>query len=148
MKNIFLLLLLFIYKIFCEERKILEGIFEMTDKNYLEILNQNDAMLIYFFAEGSKKCKEMNQEIKKLHDYIKAEKLDVLLAKVDVSKEENVAVEFGVESIPKLRFVRYKYKIKNDYGGKKNFDEIKEFVNKFYHFNLENCQERYWRLRR
>ena len=93
----------------------LSEIHSMTDNNYVKLLNENEANLVYFYAEGSKNCKKMNEEIKKVYDYVQERKLNVLISRVDVTKEENVAVDFGVERIPILKFVRYKYKIKNDY---------------------------------
>jgi len=72
----------------------------------------------------------MNEEMKKLNKYIQESKLDVILSKVDVAKEENVAVDMGVEKIPKLKFIRYKFKIKNNYEGKSDFEELKAFVDK------------------
>jgi thioredoxin-like negative regulator of GroEL len=105
-------------------------IIEMTDKNYVKILNENEAVLVYFYSEDSVKCKKMNEEMKKLNKYIQESKLDVILSKVDVAKEENVAVDMGVEKIPKLKFIRYKFKIKNNYEGKSDFEELKAFVDK------------------
>jgi thiol-disulfide isomerase/thioredoxin len=101
---------------------------EMTDKNYIKIFKENEAVLVYFYAEDSKRCKEMNEEIAKLHEHINENNLEVKLVKVDVTKEDNVAVEFGVESIPKLKFIRFRYKIKNEYEGKPTFEEIRDFL--------------------
>ena len=130
MRSILTIFLLYSLKVLCEKKIILDGITEMTNKNYLKILNDSEILLVYFYEEDSKKCKEMNEEINKLNLYINESKLDIKLVKVDVSKDEQVAIDFSVESIPKLKFVRYKYKIKNDYDGKKNIEEIKAFVNR------------------
>ncbi len=131
MKQFFLLIFLIkLSYVFSQAETNSTDIIEMTDKNYVRILNENEALLVYFYSEESVKCKKMNEEIKKLNKYIQESKLDVILTKVDVAKEENVPVEMGVEEIPKLKFIRYKFKIKNDYEGKSNFQELKAFVDK------------------
>jgi thioredoxin-like negative regulator of GroEL len=131
MKQFFLLIFLIkLSYVFSQAETNSTDIIEMTDKNYVRILNENEAVLVYFYSEESVKCKKMNEEIKKLNKYIQESKLDVILTKVDVAKEENVPVEMGVEEIPKLKFIRYKFKIKNDYEGKSNFQELKAFVDK------------------
>jgi len=131
MKQFFLLIFLIkLSYVFSQAETNSTDIIEMTDKNYVRILNENEAVLVYFYSEESVKCKKMNEEIKTLNKYIQESKLDVILTKVDVAKEENVPVEMGVEEIPKLKFIRYKFKIKNDYEGKSNFQELKAFVDK------------------
>lgn len=127
MKQFFLLILFLNLKFILLQE---EDIVEMTDQNYVKILNENEAVIVYFYSKDSVKCKLMNEEMKKLNKYIRDSKLEVVLTKVDVTKEENVAVEMGVEKIPKVKFIRYKYKIKNDYEGKSNFNQLKAFVDK------------------
>ncbi len=131
MKQFFLLIFLIKFSyVYLQAETNTTEIIEMTDKNYVKILNENEAVLVYFYSEDSVKCKKMNEEMKKLNKYIQESKLDVILSKVDVAKEENVAVDMGVEKIPKLKFIRYKFKIKNNYEGKSDFEELKAFVDK------------------
>lgn len=66
--------------------------------NFEEIKNSNKPVLIDFYAEWCGPCR-MVAPI--LHE-IAEERPDVIVAKINVDDEEELAMEFGVYSIPTL----------------------------------------------
>lgn len=70
----------------------------INKENFDLVKNSEKPVLIDFFAKWCNPCRMMSPII----DEIAQEKPEYLVAKVDVDEENELAMEFGVSSIPML----------------------------------------------
>jgi len=73
-------------------------IIEVTTINYYKIINSNKLVMLDFWANWCPHCKALNPIIDKLA----ASKEDLLIGKVDVEYDEELAENLGVRSMPTL----------------------------------------------
>ena len=74
----------------------------ITKENYASIVESNSLVLLDFWAVWCGPCKM----IAPILSEIAAEREDVVIGKVDVDSEMELAVQFGVSSIPTLVAVK------------------------------------------
>ena len=74
----------------------------ITKENYASIVESNALVLLDFWAVWCGPCKM----IAPILNEIAAEREDVVIGKVDVDGEMELAVQFGVSSIPTLVVIR------------------------------------------
>ncbi len=77
---------------------------ELTDENFSETVENNDIVVIDFWADWCGPCKTFGPTFEKVsnnHD-------DVVFAKCDTEKESMLASQFGIKSIPTLTILREK----------------------------------------
>ncbi len=72
------------------------AILEINDSNFDEIVKANDTVLVDFFATWCGPCKIMSPII----DEIAEENPAVTVGKCDVDEAEELAMRFGIMSIP------------------------------------------------
>lgn len=75
---------------------------EITDQNFDEVLNSKSITLVDFWAEWCGPCRMLGpviEDLAKQHE-------DVAIGKLDVDKNPNKSVEFGVTAIPTLIFFK------------------------------------------
>ena len=72
---------------------------QITDANFAETLNEGKPMVLDFWAEWCEPCKMQSTVIEEL-----AAELDgkVKFGKVNVDEEQELAISYGVSSIPTL----------------------------------------------
>lgn len=75
-----------------------------NEKEFDEIINQNEVVFVDFFASWCGPCKMLAPEIEKLADAY-ADKVKVM--KIDVDKEPQLAARFQVQSIPSLFVIKH-----------------------------------------
>ncbi|MCR5207709.1 MAG: thioredoxin [Eubacterium sp.] len=74
------------------------AVLEINETNFDEIIKTNDTVLVDFYAVWCGPCKMMAPIV----DEIAAENPDVTVGKCDVDEAEELAVRFGIMSIPTL----------------------------------------------
>ena len=74
----------------------------ITKENYASIVESNALVLLDFWAVWCGPCKM----IAPILNEIAAEREDVVIGKVDVDAEMDLAVQFGVSSIPTLVVIK------------------------------------------
>jgi len=86
---------------------------EITDSNYDEILSTDKPVLVDFWAEWCGPCKMISPIVDEL-----AKEYDgkALIAHVDVDANPQVAVKFGIRSIPTLLFFKNKEVVDKQIG--------------------------------
>ncbi|MFO8075400.1 MAG: thioredoxin [Egibacteraceae bacterium] len=76
----------------------------LTTENFNETLEDNDIVLIDFWAEWCGPCKMFGP----IYERASERHTDVVFGKVDTEEQQALAAEFGIMSIPTLMAVREK----------------------------------------
>ncbi len=86
---------------------------EITDKNFDEMLSTELPVLVDFWAEWCGPCKLLSPVVDHLAEEYEGK---VLVAHVDVDANPQVAVKFGIRSIPTLLFFKNKEVVDKQIG--------------------------------
>jgi len=78
------------------------AVVELTDQNLESTINDNDIVVIDFWAEWCGPCKSFAPVYEKVAD----SHPDIVFAKVDIEAQQQVAQMFGIRSIPTLAIFR------------------------------------------
>ena len=78
------------------------SVVSVTKENYQALVEANDLVLLDFWAVWCGPCKM----IAPIVEEIAAERGDVLVGKVDVDAEMDLAMQFGVSSIPTVVVIK------------------------------------------
>ena len=78
------------------------SVVKVTKENYASLVAGNQTVLLDFWAVWCGPCKM----IAPIVEEIAAERSDVVVGKVDVDSEMELAMQFGVSSIPTLVVIR------------------------------------------
>ena len=74
------------------------SVVKINKENYNEVVNVEKKVLIDFYADWCGPCRMLSPIV----DEIASERDDVVVAKVNVDDEQELALQFGVISIPTL----------------------------------------------
>lgn len=78
------------------------SVVKITKENYADVVARNQTVLLDFWAVWCGPCKM----IAPIVEEIAAERADVVVGKVDVDSEMELAMQFGISSIPTLVVIR------------------------------------------
>lgn len=76
---------------------------EITDKNFKEVLNSNEKVVIDFWATWCGPCRMVSPIIDELASEYEGK---VVIGKCDVDENAEVAVVYGIRSIPTVLFFK------------------------------------------
>mmetsp|Transcript_462 Transcript_462/g.1115 ORF Transcript_462/g.1115 Transcript_462/m.1115 type:complete len:655 (+) Transcript_462:353-2317(+) len=89
-----------------EATAIPSDVVELTSANFQSTLNENEFVVVEFYAPWCGYCQRLAPVYENLAAMVKSEGLNVVVAKVDATAEENIGAEYGIEGFPTLKWVR------------------------------------------
>ena len=78
------------------------SVVKITKENYASVVAENQTVLLDFWATWCVPCRM----IAPIVEEIAAERADLLVGKVDVDNEMELAMQFGISSIPTLVVIK------------------------------------------
>ena len=97
---------------------------EITNNNYEDIVKYNDVVLIDFWATWCGPCQMLGPVVSQLADELDG---TVVVGKCDVDENEELAIKFGVNTIPNLVLIK-DGEILDRSIGYKDFNALKNWV--------------------
>ena len=76
---------------------------EITKENFSEILNSGKPVVVDFWATWCGPCRKVAPVIEELADEYKDR---VIVGKVDVEEQDELAFQFGIRNIPTVLFIK------------------------------------------
>lgn len=98
------------------------AILHVTKENFQEVLESKKTVLLDFWANWCGPCKMLASVLEELD-----QEEDILIGKIDVDAEEELAARFQISSIPAL-FVIKNGKIENQSVGYQPLESLKELI--------------------
>uniref|UniRef100_A0A915HJH9 Protein disulfide-isomerase n=1 Tax=Romanomermis culicivorax TaxID=13658 RepID=A0A915HJH9_ROMCU len=123
-------ILVFLSTIHADDKPITaeDDVFILTENNFNRALENNDYLLVEFYAPWCGHCKALEPEYKKAAKMLKDKDSTIRLGKVDATAEQKLGEEHGVKGYPTLKFFRNKTPI--DYTGGRQAEEIVAWLEK------------------
>lgn len=101
------------------------NVLKITNENYeKEVLKSDKPVLIDFYADWCGPCRMMSQIIDEIAEEMSGE---IKVGKVNVDDNQELAMEYGVMSIPTI-VIMENGKVKNNLVGVRDKNEIKEML--------------------
>jgi protein disulfide-isomerase A1 len=100
----------------------------LTSENFDEVVNNNDFVLVEFYAPWCGHCKSLEPEYESAAASLKKDGSEIVLAKVDATEERDLGSKFGVQGFPTLKFFRSGNP--TDYDGPRKAAGIISWLNK------------------
>ena len=97
------------------------SVVKINKENYNEIVNVEKKVLIDFYADWCGPCRMLSPIV----DEIASERDDVVVAKVNVDDEQELALQFGVISIPTLVVMKDGMVVNQASGARPKADVLK-----------------------
>jgi len=104
-----------------------DGVTVLNRDTFAHFVNPKDLVMVEFYAPWCGHCKKLEPEYKKAAEVLAKE--GIILAKVDASKETELAKEHMIQGFPTLTVFRKGAKIE-DFGGERSADGIISYMKK------------------
>lgn len=109
------------------------NIIELNDGNLVDVLQSSNYSLVYFYSHSCEFCHRFNPDFEYLSilynkDLNFESKTDFQIVKTDAIANKRISKLFGISGYPTLKLVNYDTKEITTFGGKRNCDNIIEFI--------------------
>lgn len=103
-----------------------DNVYVLTDSNFKDFVNDNEFVLVKFYAPWCGHCKKMAPDYSKLGAKVHGESSNIKIAKLDATEHKERSTEHGIQGFPTLKFFIKGQPI--DYQGARELDPIYNWI--------------------
>ena len=105
------------------------NVVEYTDDNYISRIKNDKPLLMYIYAPYMPECQQTVEIFLSMANFIKNNKKDLNMAKVNVHDNKEFAKDYKIDDVPKLLFIGRNRKVL-EYKQEITYYNLLRFINK------------------